>query len=562
MKNYDRKRRKFLRCLLAGTAAAAFPGFGIAQDRRMLNAKPDPNFKPDVEIEFVAQLAEVPILPGASTSVFRYDGKVLKGPQTVLLKSAPGYLGPIMNLVHGQKVRIFYYNKLPEPSIMHWHGMHVPQKMDGHPMYAIEPGERYVYEFEVKNPAGTNWYHAHPHEMTASQVYRGQAGLITITDEQERKLDLPDGEYDLPLVIQDRRFTAGNQLQYIFGMHERMTGFLGDTILVNGRPDTMIPVKTRAYRIRVFNGSNSRIYKLGWEDGTPLTAIGTDGGLLEDPQTFPYIMLAPAERVELWVDFTGRKPGTDLMLRSLEYDFPQMGMGMGGMGMHGGMGGGRMGGRGGMGAGRLTQGEDFPIVRFHIAEKIGESPELPKRLVKMRNLTEKDVANPGRPVPIAASMEHMSPLLNGASFEMDEVMDIERIPLNTIQKIRITNEHGSMMGGGDGMGGMRGGMGGMRGGGHGMRGGMGGMMMLPHPIHMHGQQFRIISRKLKDGNMGSYATVREGFINSGWKDTVLVMPGEEIDVIKPFEDYTGLFLYHCHNLEHEDLGMMRNFYVG
>jgi suppressor of ftsI/bilirubin oxidase len=111
-----------------------------------------------------------------------------------------------------------------------------------------------------------------------------------------------------------------------------------------------------------------------------------------------------------------------------------------------------------------------------------------------------------------------------------------------------------MMGGRDGMGGRRGG-------GRGMRGGMGGMMMLPHPIHMHGQQFRIISRRLKGGDADSYATVREGFINSGWKDTVLVMPGEEIDVIKPFENYTGLFLYHCHNLEHEDLGMMRNFYI-
>ena len=196
---------------------------------------------------------------------------------------------------------------------MHWHGMHVPQKMDGHPMYAIEPGERYVYEFEVKNPAGTNWYHAHTHEMTGREVYRGQAGLITVTDEEEQKLGLPDGEYDIPLIIQDRRFTAGNQLQYIFGMRERMTGFLGDTILVNGQASSVIPVKTRAYRLRLLNGSNSRIYKLGWDDGTPLTAIGTDGGLLEAPETYPYIMLAPAERVELWVDFSGRKPGTDLM---------------------------------------------------------------------------------------------------------------------------------------------------------------------------------------------------------------------------------------------------------
>ncbi|ARO88368.1 bilirubin oxidase [Nitrosospira lacus] len=552
MTHHDYKRRQFLHYALAGTVAAALPGFARGEAGRILDTKPSSAFKSDVEVEFFARIAEVPILPGAHTSVFKYDGKVLKGPKAAL-KILPGYLGPTLNLAQGQKVRIFFYNQLPEPSIMHWHGMHVPQKMDGHPMYAIEPGERYVYEFEVKNPAGTNWYHAHTHEMTATQVYRGQAGLITITDEQERKLGLPDGEHDIPIVIQDRRFTAGNQLQYIFGMHERMSGFLGDTILVNGQANSVIPVKTRAYRLRVFNGSNSRIYKLGWDDGTPLIAIGTDGGLLESPGTYPYIMLAPAERVELWVDFSGREAGSDLMLRSLEYDLPRMG-GMGGMSMGGGMGG--MGGgmrgrgRGGMVRGGPAQGESFPIARFHIAAKVSDSPRLPQSLVKMRKLMEHDVSNPDRPVPIAASMGHMSPQLNGRSFEMDDVMDIERIPVNTIQKVRISNVQGSM-GGGMGMGGM----GGER------MGGMGMMMPMPHPIHLHGQQFRVISRTLKEQDAGGYATVREGFINNGWKDTVLVMPGEEIDIIKPFEDYTGLFLYHCHNLEHEDLGMMRNFHV-
>ena len=150
MENYNRKRRQFLQYALAGGASAMFPGWAWSQHGEgagMLNTKPNPAFKHDVEIEFVASLAEVPILPGPRTRVFKYDGKVLSGPKTALLKSMPGYLGPTMNLAHGQKVRIFYYNKLPEPSIMHWHGMHVPQKMDGHPMYAIEPGERYVYEF-------------------------------------------------------------------------------------------------------------------------------------------------------------------------------------------------------------------------------------------------------------------------------------------------------------------------------------------------------------------------------------------------------------------------------
>lgn len=92
-------------------------------------------------------------------------------------------------------------------------------------------------------------------------------------------------------------------------------------------------------------------------------------------------------------------------------------------------------------------------------------------------------------------------------------------------------------------------------------GGMGMMMSMAHPIHLHGQQFQILSRLIKEQHGSGYETVKDGFVNNGWKDTVLVMPGEEVTIIKPFQEYTGLFLYHCHNLEHEDMGMMRNFLV-
>jgi FtsP/CotA-like multicopper oxidase with cupredoxin domain len=545
MTYYDHQRRQFLQHTALGIVTAAIPGFVLAENGQ-IKSRPSKIFRPDVEVEFISRVAEIPIMSGANTSVFKYDGKLLKGPETTL-KVVPGYLGPILNLIQGQKVRIWFYNQLPEPSIIHWHGMHVPQKMDGHPMYAIDHGEKYVYEFEVKNPAGTNWYHSHTHEMTATQVYSGLAGLITVTDEQEQKLDLPSGEFDIPIIIQDRRFTVGNQLQYIHRMRERMMGFLGDTILVNGKANSFIPVKTRAYRLRILNGSNSRIYKLGWEDGTPLIVIGTDGGLLERPETYPYIMLAPAERVELWVDFSGRELGSNLELRSLEYHGAMPHMHGGGRGMGRGM---------GMMMGGLPQGEAFPILKFHITKKVSDSPTPPKTLIKMRSLTEQDVSNPAQPLSIAISMQHMSPQLNGRSFEMYDATSTEKIPVNTIQRIIISNDNDSM---GGGMGGMRhgrGGMGGMRGGGMGM------MMSMAHPIHLHGQQFKILSRTLKIGDtIDSYATVKDGFITSGWKDTVLVMPGEEIEILKPFEDYKGLFLYHCHNLEHEDMGMMRNFYV-
>ena len=119
-------------------------------------------------------------------------------------------------------------------------------------------------------------------------------------------------------------------------------------------------------------------------------------------------------------------------------------------------------------------------------------------------------------------------------------------------------KHGddNQKGGGQGMGGMMG-----MGGGMGGMGGMGMMMSMAHPIHLHGQQFQIVSRSISGDEEADYATVREGFIESGLKDTVLVMPGERVRIIKPFQDFKGLFMYHCHNLEHEDMGMMRDFLV-
>lgn len=531
MTHIDYSRRQFLHYAAAGTLAASLSGLLRAENGES-RQNPNPAFKADVEIALTALPADVSIRPGPDTHVFKFHGKLLKGPQETLTV-LPGYLGPIMNFQQGQKVRVFFYNELTEPCVAHWHGMHVPQIMDGHPMYAISKGARYVYEFEVKNPAGTNWYHAHTHELTATQVYQGLAGLITISDEHEQKLELPRGDYDIPLIIQDRSFSHGNQLRYMLGMHQRMTGFHGETILVNGQENSTISVKSRAYRLRILNGSNARIYKLGWNDGTPMTAIGTDGGLLQKPETLPYVMLAPAERIELWVDFSGREVGSELILQSFHYQgSAHRGMG----GMRGGMG--RMGMMGGVG-----QNETLSIARFHIAEHVGESPKLPTELASMRRLTLKDCSNPDNSVPIAIGMRHMAFQLNGRTFDMLDYQSVEKIPVNTIQRIRIFHENRGM--------------------GRGMAGGMGGMGMMmsqPHPIHLHGQQFQILSRR-QNSRDGGYDSVKDGFINSGWKDTVLVMPGEEVEIIKPFNDYTGLFLYHCHNLEHEDMGMMRNFFV-
>ncbi|GAB6139876.1 multicopper oxidase domain-containing protein [Methylosoma difficile] len=506
--------------------------------------KASPQFKADVELALYCQPAAVPILTGQATAVMQYTAKLLNGPKETLTTIAGSYLGPIIRLQQGQKVRIHLHNGLNESTVTHWHGLHVPSEMDGHPLYAIDPGQVLVYEFEVLNRAGMNIYHPHPHETTAKQVYQGLAGALLVNDAEEAALELPSGEYEIPLVIQDRLFDSQNQLVYVRNMHDRMFGFYGDRILVNGRADFQLNVASRAYRLRFMNGSTARIYKLAWDDGTPITVIGTDGGLLETPETKPYVMLAPGERLDVWADFSGRPIGSQLVMRSLPFS---------GALPHGGM---------MMGRGNLPMGSDYPIFTVQVTQKTSDSPKLPTRLSSFKHYKLSETSNPEQPVPIGISEGHMSMLLNGQAYAYNDVQEMERIKLNSIQLMEIFHAHGGGhgMSSGEGMGGGRHGrmgMGRMR---HGSMGGMG-MMAMAHPIHLHGQPFQIISRSISDNTDEGYASVREGFVDSGLKDTVLVMPGETVRIIKPFQDFKGLFMYHCHNLEHEDMGMMRDFLV-
>ncbi len=558
LKNHSR-RRFFAQSSLGLLAFAGMPGLLRAMEGMgsMPNISPNqasPNFKPDVELDLFCQTGSVSILPGQATRVQQYSAKLLQGPQDTLTEIPGSYLGPLLRLQKGQKVRIHLHNGLSEPTITHWHGLHVPANMDGHPMYAIRPGGKFVYEFEVLNRASMNIYHPHPHEITAKQVYHGLAGAILVNDAEEAALGLPSGSYEIPIVLQDRQFDKQNQFVYANTMHDRMAGFYGDHILVNGRPDFQINVASRAYRFRFLNGSTARIYKLGWDDGTPVTVIGVDGGLLEQPEHKAYVMLAPGERLDVWMDFSGRNEGSQLVMRSLPFSgvLPKMAGHMGGM-MH---------------SSTLPVGSDYPIFTARVSQKVSDSPSLPTQLSKINRYQLADTANPQKPVPIAISESPMAMLLNGRPYAFNDVQANEKIPLNSIQLMEIFHAHGGGHMAGESGGGMQHGMmgrmgGGMMGGGHGMMGGgMGMMMSMAHPIHLHGQPFHIVSRSIDADMADGYASVRDGFIESGLKDTVLVMPGERVRIIKPFQDFKGLFMYHCHNLEHEDMGMMRDFLVG
>jgi len=535
----NNQRRKFLQnTAVAAVAAATYPSLMQAAGMGT-SSKASANFHADVEIELTQKVVKIPIFNGPETGVWKVFGKVLKGSPDTVKNLANSYLAPTLNLHKGQKVRIYLKNMLPAESILHWHGLHVPSKMDGNPMYAINHGETFVYEFEILNRAGTYWYHAHTHSVTAKQVYSGLAGLIIVSDKQEQALALPRGDYDVPIVIQDRSFDKQNQLVYVSHMMQRMSGFLGDKIMINGQPDFVLPVEQRSYRLRLLNGSNSRIYKLAWDDGSPVTVIGTDGGLIEQPEKMPYVMLAPAERRELWVDFSGKAIGTELTLRSIPFEGASMhgGMmgGMGGGGMMGrGMMGGRRGGMGGRSSGSsLPLGGDYAVLKVKVLKRAKSNDSLPARLTPITPLRLRDAANANDPRTITLSMRHMSALLNGRSYKMNDIKPDEVIPLNTLQLMAFDNGYQRSMG----------------------------MMTMPHPMHLHGEQFQIIKREVNPRHKAAHASVSEGLVDSGWKDTTLVMPGEKVTFLKPFNDFKGLFMYHCHNLEHEDMGMMRDFLI-
>ncbi|MFN0087151.1 MAG: multicopper oxidase family protein [Blastocatellia bacterium] len=496
---------------------------------------------PDLEIALQATAFETRLLPGAPTRVWGYRGEVLRGnPSSLRAIQSPAtgypvrlsnrasqglqaparlpytYLGPIIKVRHGQRVRINFTNNLPESTLMHWHGLHVAPEMDAHPSYLVPPGQGYVYEFDVANRAGAYWFHPHPDGRTGQQVHNGLAGLFIVSDDEEAAAGLPEGNEDLPLVIQDRIIDANNQFVYQTGGMMAGDGFLGDRILVNGRPDFTMDVARRAYRLRLLNGSNSRVYKLAWHDGTPLTVIGTDGGLLERALRRNYVMLAPGERLELWADFSDRESGAMMHLRSLQFSGAEIGMGGGQM---------------------VPNGAPFNVMNVRVIGSAGEPALPPSRLSTISRYPLEDAVNRNAPRSFAVSMGMTSGgmrwLLNGRPYQETEVAANEIVRLNTTEVWElINNSPGGMMG-----------------------------MSMIHPIHIHGLQFQVIERQVASSAAANYETVRYGYVDDGWKDTVMLMPGERIRLLLRFEDFTGMYVYHCHNLEHEDAGMMRNYLV-
>lgn len=523
-------RNEFLRNLSHGVVTMSFlPLLTFCKSGNKSEPKTgnsiNENFNADLDVELTAVQKKIQVLSGAATSVFSYNSNILKAEKAAVENLPGSWLGPVFRVKQGQKIRVRFKNQLPRESVIHWHGLHIPPEMDGHPMYAIDNGQQYIYEFEVNNRPGTYWFHPHPDKITGPQVYQGLAGMFIV---EENENNLPSGKYDLPLIIQDRIFDGNNQLVYMQNSPmNQMQGFLGDRIVVNGNSENNLQVSKSTYRFRILNGSNSRIYKLAWSDSSDVIVIGTDGGLLSEPVRKPYVMLSPGERIEIWKDFSEMRSGGQIYLQSLPFNAGTS------MGMGGGMMGGRM-----MQAAGPANGTRFDICAFTITSESGEKLALPSAFQKISSIQVPEAVNSASPRQFRFYNKRMQWVINGKTFGMKEVADWEKVKLNTTEIWEFIN-------GDDGRG----------------MGMMQDMMRMPHPVHLHGLQFQIINRDISGASADSWNTVKDGFIDDGWQDTFLLMPGMKVKIALKFEDFTGIYVYHCHNLEHEDMGMMRNFEV-
>jgi bilirubin oxidase len=254
-----------------------------------------------VEVSLVAAPARRSLVPGKRTEVYAYNGQVP---------------GPTLEVREGDRVIVHFTNRLPEPTTVHWHGLHLPANMDGSPMHPIAPGEYHHFEFTIPpGTAGTYWYHPHPHHRTGFQVARGLYGAILVHPARD---PLPDTLPDRLLILSDNRFNGDGSIAEPTVIDQE-NGREGDVQFVNGQIHPTVPIRSgEVQRWRVVNASAGRYYRLAIA-GQSFLQIGTDGGLFERPVERGEVLLAPSERVELLVRGSGA-PGSRTVLQSLPYD--------------------------------------------------------------------------------------------------------------------------------------------------------------------------------------------------------------------------------------------------
>ncbi len=438
-----------------------------------------------------------------------------QGVQTPTAGYNGSFLGPTLLMRKGDEVVLNVTNQLGMRTTTHWHGFHVPAIMDGGPHQMIESGETWSPTFTILNRASTFWYHPHlmpsgnwrASDGTGAQVYLGLAGMIIVEDDEVDALNLPHtyGEDEIPLIFTDRAFNPdGTFLEFTNPQDARVRK--GTHAIVNGVITPVHDTYAQVIRFRLLNASNARIYYFGLSDNRSFYQIGSDGGLLTAPISLERLRLSTGERAEILIDF-GADNGSSLKLMSyaselnaLESPVPEV--------MRDAM-----------------DTTDYELVTFNVGPP-STTPTpvtaIPSSLISITSYDVNDAVNTDNPREFVLISE-ATMQINGV--EMDINVINETVKLGDMEVWEIINTSGQA-----------------------------------HPFHIHGDPFQVIYRS--DGPVPDN--------EKGWKDVVLV-PGRRrsvgegiVRIIKPFLDFAdpaSPYMYHCHILEHEDLGMMGQFVV-
>ncbi|GAB4143877.1 MAG: multicopper oxidase domain-containing protein [Bacteroidia bacterium] len=407
------------------------------------------------------------------------------------------YLGPTMIWNKGDSVWINVTNNLGEVATVHWHGLHVSGQNDGGPQITIPDGTTWSPSFPVLNDASTCWYHPHTHENTAPQVNKGLAGMIIIKDTVESQLNLPRTYGTDDFPIIIQDRSFDAQGNFLIDA-------LADSVLVNGTAHPYLDLPAQVVRLRLLNGSNARTYNVGFSDNRTFYVIASDGGLIAVPHPVTRLRITNGERYEILVDLTNDNIGDSVYLMAYNSTLANNEPGGGGM----------------PNGNSPLNATNFNILQLNVMTPTS-SPvtTIPASLITL-NPWNPAAANRTRTKAIQGmGMFDMGNFnINGDVFDMMVINDT--IMLNDIEVWQWTNNSN-----------------------------------VAHPIHIHDVVFYITSR---NGNPPAP-------YEAGKKDVFYIKPGETVEFITKFEFYTtdsaAPYMYHCHNLHHEDMGMMLQFIV-
>jgi spore coat protein A len=455
------------------------------------------------------------------------------------------YPGPTIEVEMGERVYVKWKNELPAKhlfpidytvhgsekekpdvrTVVHLHGGRTEPASDGYPDAWFTKGfavtgpffQKKIYKYLNQQSSRALWYHDHAIGLTRLNIYAGLAGFYFVRDRHERSLNLPCGHFEIPLLLQDRSFHNDGSFSYPDQPENNASGikpsiitsFFGDTIVVNGKVWPYLEVEPRKYRFRLLNAANARFFRLHLDSDQLFYQIGTDSGFLEQPIGVKKILLAPAERADLIIDFSNLEGKFIILQNDAPTHFP---------------------------IGNPADPETTGVVmQFRVTKPLSgiDTSVIPAHLGNIKRLPEQTV----RRVRFLELSEEQDQY-GRALFLLDKKKWDEPITENPI--VGSTEIWNFVNTNGD-----------------------------DHPIHVHLVQFQILDRRPFDVDhfkktkqiIYTGPPVYPPLDERGWKDTVRCPPGHITRVIIPFFPYTGQYVWHCHMLEHEDYEMMRPYLV-